>query len=65
MFKEQFKETNEPTDCTMLDNIPKMITEEHNEEMGKVPTEEEVKEVVFVLNGNRASGPDGFSGQFF
>ncbi|WMV39051.1 hypothetical protein MTR67_032436 [Solanum verrucosum] len=33
--------------------------------MVRLPAEEEIKEVVFALNGDSVSGPDGFSGQFF
>ncbi|XP_049370570.1 uncharacterized protein LOC125835476 [Solanum verrucosum] len=65
VFKEQFKETYVPTDFSMLEHIPKIISEEQNEEMGRLPAEKEIKEVVFALNGDSASGPDGFSGQFF
>lgn len=42
-----------------------MITQEQNEHMVRIPSREEVKLVVFALNGESASGPDGFSGQFF
>lgn len=31
----------------------------------KTPSEEKIKGVVFALNKDSASGPDGFSGQFF
>ncbi|KAH0713632.1 hypothetical protein KY289_009591 [Solanum tuberosum] len=58
VFKEQFMENNNPTDFSMLDIIPKLISDEQNEEMGRLPTEEEVKEVVFAMNGDSASGPD-------
>ncbi|XP_049356312.1 uncharacterized protein LOC125820932 [Solanum verrucosum] len=65
VFREQFTETNEPTDYTMLENIPNIISNEHNEEIERLPTEDEVKNVIFALNGDSASGPDGYSGQFF
>lgn len=45
--------------------IPKIITSEQNEEMGKMPMEEEIKEVVFNINADSASGLDGFTGMFF
>lgn len=48
----------------MLDNIPCLIIQEHNDEISRVPTSEEVKIVVNELNGNRTSGQDGFSGTF-
>ncbi|KAH0650564.1 hypothetical protein KY284_030476 [Solanum tuberosum] len=64
VFREQFKETHEATDYTMIQCIPRIITEEQNHEMERVPTKEEVKHVVFELNGDSASGQDGYSGQF-
>uniref|UniRef100_M0ZKY9 RNA-directed DNA polymerase (Reverse transcriptase) n=1 Tax=Solanum tuberosum TaxID=4113 RepID=M0ZKY9_SOLTU len=33
--------------------------------MERLPTEDKVKRVIFSLNGDSSSGPDGFSGQFF
>jgi len=64
-FEDQFKETNTSVDDSMLDLIPKIITQEQNEEMGRMPNMEEVREAVFALNGDSTSGPDGFSGEFF
>lgn len=49
----------------MLDLIPKLITAEQNKEIGRIPSKEEVKEVVRALNAESASRPDGFSGLFF
>uniref|UniRef100_A0A0V0HB06 Putative ovule protein n=1 Tax=Solanum chacoense TaxID=4108 RepID=A0A0V0HB06_SOLCH len=43
VFKEQFMENNNPTDFSMLDIIPKLVSDEQNEDMGKLPTEDEVK----------------------
>ncbi|WMV59326.1 hypothetical protein MTR67_052711 [Solanum verrucosum] len=65
VFKEQFMETSEEYNLEVLECIPKLIKEEENEEMGKMPTKEEVKHVVFSLNGDSASGQDGFSRHFF
>ncbi|XP_060190319.1 uncharacterized protein LOC132619425 [Lycium barbarum] len=64
-FSDQFKEENIPTDFSMLDKIPKMVTEEQNQQLYEMPDEVEVKRVVFGLNGDSAGGPDGFTGRFF
>ncbi|XP_015169513.1 uncharacterized protein [Solanum tuberosum] len=42
-----------------------MITTGKNEEIGRVPNIEEVKHVVFNLNGDSTSRPDDFLGIFF
>ncbi|KAH0650293.1 hypothetical protein KY284_030205 [Solanum tuberosum] len=63
-FGEQFKEDNTHAGEEMLDIIPKIITVEQNNEMIRIPTTEEVKQVVFELNADSASGPDGFSDGF-
>ncbi|WMV18188.1 hypothetical protein MTR67_011573 [Solanum verrucosum] len=64
-FWDQFTEENRVEDYTMIDHIPKCITAEENEEMTKLPDQEEVYRVVSALNGSSACGPDGFTGYFF
>ncbi|XP_060202778.1 uncharacterized protein LOC132631203 [Lycium barbarum] len=64
-FSDQFKEENIPTDFSMLDKIPKMVTEEQNQQLYEMPDEVEVKRAVFGLNGDSAGGPDDFTGRFF
>lgn len=49
----------------MLDHIPKSIIEFKNEDMIRLPNQEEVKRVVFELNGSSACGPYSFSSLFF
>lgn len=49
----------------MLNNIPKLLTDEDNIEMERWPEEGEIREVVFELNKDSASGPDGFSREFY
>ncbi|WMV42630.1 hypothetical protein MTR67_036015 [Solanum verrucosum] len=65
VFREQFRETQEVTDYSMLQFIPKIITGEHNLEMERVPPKDEIKHVVFGQNGDSASRHDGYSGFFF
>jgi len=50
VFRDKFKETQETVDFSMLQCILKMITKEENREMERIPTKEEVKQVVFNLN---------------
>lgn len=46
-FTKQFKQEQQDQDFTMLHHIPKMITDEQNEKITRVPSAEEVKYVVF------------------
>ncbi|XP_060216645.1 uncharacterized protein LOC132644105 [Lycium barbarum] len=64
-FEAQFSEQNSGRDYALLKNIPKLITEEQQKNMQELPSESEVKEAVFSLNGDSASGPDGLIGQFY
>uniref|UniRef100_A0A0V0HAW3 Putative ovule protein n=1 Tax=Solanum chacoense TaxID=4108 RepID=A0A0V0HAW3_SOLCH len=64
-FQNQFSAEACNRDYGMLQHIPRLISEEQNEEMFKLPSLEVVKKMVFKLNGESASGPDGFSGSFF
>lgn len=69
-YQDQFTEKENNQEYDMLQNIPKLVTYEHNEVMTKLPSIEEVKKVVFTLNGDSlngdsVSGHDGFTGRFF
>lgn len=64
-FINQFKKDHFNHNFEMLKYIPKLIDEEENEKMVKLPKLDEVKRVIFDLNGNSACGPDGFIGLFF
>ncbi|KAH0720013.1 hypothetical protein KY284_005043 [Solanum tuberosum] len=65
VFKEQFRENQETTNYDMLEYFPTLINEVQNADMGRMPTEDEVRMVVFTLDGESASGSDGFSGKLF
>ncbi|XP_050222727.1 uncharacterized protein LOC126672819 [Mercurialis annua] len=45
--------------------IPNMVTEEENVELVKCPSNEDIKAIVFDMDGSSAPGPDGFSGAFY
>ncbi|XP_070041383.1 uncharacterized protein [Nicotiana tomentosiformis] len=64
-YQNQFNSEGEDTDLPMLDNVPNMVKMEHNLELYRYPTIEEVKVAVFELSDNSASGPDDFSGLFY
>ncbi|KAH0748476.1 hypothetical protein KY290_027708 [Solanum tuberosum] len=64
-FKSQFVVEDSAEELTLLRHVPQLISEGNNELIKVCPTKEEVKKVVFKLNGNSASGPDGFTSLFF
>lgn len=61
----QFTEDKLADDFGMLDCIPKLITEEKNESITRLLSGEEIKRVVFELNGGNAAGLDGFTRTFY
>lgn len=62
---EHFSEGSRINNFSMLKHIPKLTAEEKNEVMTALPTNKKAKKVVFDLNGDSTSEPDGFSGIFF
>ncbi|XP_055802719.1 uncharacterized protein LOC129871761 [Solanum dulcamara] len=46
-----------------LQCIPRMVTDEHNRNLKAIPTMEELRTVVFLMNPNSAAGPDGMNGK--
>jgi len=49
----------------VANSIPCLVIFEDNNMLIKLPLFEEIKAVVFYLNGDGAPGPDGFDGHFF
>ncbi|CAH9104521.1 unnamed protein product [Cuscuta europaea] len=49
----------------LLQFIPKLVNDEDNVNLMKIPQEEEVNLAVWGLNQNGAPDPDGFNGKFF
>lgn len=49
----------------MLDILPGLVSEEEKSCIGRLPERDEVKKVVFELNGDSVASSDGFSGMFF
>lgn len=49
----------------VADTIPSLVSCEDNNMLLRLPQWEEIKNVVFALNGDGAPGPDGFRGHFY
>lgn len=64
-FQAQFHEDKIPTAFGIVDHVPYMVDSEQNQDLLRQPTKEEVKVVVFGLNGGSAGGPDVFTGSSF
>ncbi|KAF1878970.1 hypothetical protein Lal_00047642 [Lupinus albus] len=45
--------------------VPNLMSYEDNDLLTKLPTNEEIKDAVFAMNGDGAPGPDGFWGCFY
>lgn len=49
----------------MLNNIPMVLIDEDRTEMERWPDKDGFSKVVFDFNKDNASGPNGFSGEFY
>ncbi|CAL0324296.1 unnamed protein product [Lupinus luteus] len=45
--------------------VPSLVSENQNNLLTKIPTNDEIKAAAFGMNGDGAPGPDGFGGCFF
>ena len=55
----------EPAIEELLASIPRLVTHQQNEDLTSEVILEEVKKVVFALDGQSAAGVDGFTGFFY
>ncbi|XP_026399197.1 uncharacterized protein LOC113295052 [Papaver somniferum] len=64
-FKKKFE--FQPVDDAeqLLKVIPKMVTEEDQQNLDVIPEAEEIKNIIFEMDPESAPGPDGFSGIFY
>ncbi|KAH0689218.1 hypothetical protein KY289_016576 [Solanum tuberosum] len=60
-FQKQFTQADDQLDLDILKHISPMVSQEHNCNLCSYPGKEEVKQAVFALSGESASGPDGFT----
>ncbi|XP_026450516.1 uncharacterized protein LOC113350588 [Papaver somniferum] len=52
-------------DENLFEAIPKVITNEDNDQMDALPSSQEIKDAVFSMDPNSSPGPDGFPGSFY
>lgn len=45
--------------------LPRKISVEMNQSLVLIPSDSEIKDVVFSINGSKAPGPDRFSAKFY
>ncbi|VFQ83166.1 unnamed protein product, partial [Cuscuta campestris] len=60
-YTQEFMGNLEPILC----HIPTLITDQDNQNMIKLPQEEEIKAAIWHLNPNSSAEPDGYNGEFF
>ncbi|XP_026416795.1 uncharacterized protein LOC113312252 [Papaver somniferum] len=63
-YKKKFERRNVVFEEDLFEAIPKILTEDDNIFLDAVPSQEEIKKVVFGMNANNTPGPDGFPGLF-
>lgn len=67
-FEEAFKEqpgSRSSAIKSVTQHIPKIITEDQNQNLLKQVTMQEVEEAMAQLKDGKAPGPDGFTSNFF
>lgn len=64
-FQGLFSAESGFTPSSLLEVISRVVTHEENAFLEDIPSLDEVKQVVFSMDGESAAGLDGFTGQFF
>ncbi|KAF8088702.1 hypothetical protein N665_0532s0062 [Sinapis alba] len=64
-FQQLYKSNGVNIDPDLLEGIPKNVNNEMNKSLTQPVTEEEVKRAVFVINQDKAPGPDGINAGFY
>nr|XP_009780673.1 PREDICTED: uncharacterized protein LOC104229689 [Nicotiana sylvestris] len=63
-FNAQFNLPPPHLNPSILEYIPKCITDQDNEFLCRMPYDEEIKNVVLTLSADSTAGPDGYNGAF-
>ena len=64
-FKTLLSAESSSSSWDTLNLLTHMVSHTQNAELVKVPEMEEVREVVFGMDGEITAGPDGFTGRLF
>jgi exonuclease III len=64
LYREDILSSEEET-ADLLSNIPHLISPEDNDSLCQPPTEEEITNVIWSMEADKAPGPDGFSIHFY
>ena len=64
-FQKLFKSVEGNREETVNYALSPMISGETNERLTQIPTAIEIKEALFSIHADKASGPDGFSAGFY
>ena len=64
-YKGIFSSNNDKIQEEILQCINHRTTQQQNDELDKIPTEDEVKRIIMSMNPNSSPGPDGFGGKFY
>ena len=54
-----------PNPAELLTDLPRVITEEMNDDLTRPVSDEEIKAAVFSMDPNKTPGLDGFSVKFY
>ncbi|XP_026383989.1 uncharacterized protein LOC113279508 [Papaver somniferum] len=64
-FEDKFKFKEVDIEESLLEVIPKAITEADQAMLDAIPSSEEIKKIIFEMDPESSPGPDGFSGSFY
>lgn len=62
-YHKQFTQVRDATSFFILEHVHEMLPEEANNALCIDPYLTKIRRVVFKLNGDSCSGPDGFTGK--
>ena len=64
-FQQLFSSSNPTTIDDTLQYITASVTHDMNEQLMKIPRDEEIREAAFAINPEKAPGPDGMTSLFY